>query len=265
MKKRLIDSWKTFERIVDSKRVCEQCENYQADSFEFCGPNTCPLWASLDVPCEETCVGYESKNTDWEKCQNCGRRYSTVWNCNLDVIWEQIIGKEYAGLYCPMCFDQMAQAKGIRLYWSCATCEETPPPTDSSEEDAGDNINNAQKVLLQMALDKMDIKIAAWEADEDIMTFNGRPIGGTLSRRGGLQIDRWWLSLKIEIIALVVDVLSNTPPPIPISSSEEPDTIPDDWMSEEVGMNPVEYIDSELEHHKTQTPDEPEEEPTNDD
>jgi ribosomal protein L34E len=131
MEKRKID-FETLQsdcKYYPGSMAAYDCSHKKSNS-RFCVSFDCPRWASLDVPCEETSVGYESKNTDWEKCQKCGRRYSTVWNCNSDIIWEQITGKEYAGLYCPMCFDQMAQAKEIRLYWSCVTCEETPTPDE---------------------------------------------------------------------------------------------------------------------------------------
>lgn len=46
-------SWPAFEHIIDSRRKCEQCENYQVDSFAFCGPATCSIWRDLPN-CEET-------------------------------------------------------------------------------------------------------------------------------------------------------------------------------------------------------------------
>lgn len=44
-------------------------------------------------------------------------------------------------------------------------------------------------------LNTIELKQTGWEGDEDIMTFNGEPIGATI-RNTGLEIDRWWSSLK---------------------------------------------------------------------
>ena len=52
-------------------------------------------------------------------------------------------------------------------------------------------------------LDEIEIAKVGWEDDDDIITFNGMPIGGTVSRRSNLELDRWWPSMKKEIAQLV--------------------------------------------------------------
>ena len=53
-------------------------------------------------------------------------------------------------------------------------------------------------------LDSLELRQTIWEADEDVMTVNGKPIGGTVSRRS-LEIDRWWPALKEEIADAVAN------------------------------------------------------------
>lgn len=59
---------------------------------------------------------------------------------------------------------------------------------------------NIEKVLL-------GIKVAeeAWEADEDIVTFNGKPIGSTISRAGRGIFVSCWPSLCREIAEHLAD------------------------------------------------------------
>ena len=54
-----------------------------------------------------------------EKCQVCGKHYSYVWHAP-DELWEQITGQKESGLCCMECFDDLATAMGIMLYWGCA-------------------------------------------------------------------------------------------------------------------------------------------------
>jgi hypothetical protein len=56
-----------------------------------------------------------------------------------------------------------------------------------------------QEILAK--LDTVALSTAAWEEHEDIMTFNGKPIGMTVS--GRLEIHRWWPALKREIAELL--------------------------------------------------------------
>jgi len=55
-------------------------------------------------------------------------------------------------------------------------------------------------------LDEIKLSQTCWEDDEDIMTFNGKPIGCTIPRIRG-NIDRWWPELKKEIASFLIDNL----------------------------------------------------------
>jgi hypothetical protein len=50
-------------------------------------------------------------------------------------------------------------------------------------------------------LNKIVLVDVGWEDRERIMTFNGKPIGATISRRP--EIDRWWPSLKRELVQVL--------------------------------------------------------------
>jgi hypothetical protein len=59
-----------------------------------------------------------------------------------------------------------------------------------------------QEILDQ--LEKIQLRQVGWEGNEDVMTFNGEPIGATFSNR--LEIDRWWPSLKRELAKFLSSV-----------------------------------------------------------
>lgn len=52
-----------------------------------------------------------------ERCQSCGRMYSTVWTAD-DALWERVTGAKSlgGGLFCPLCF--MREAADESLHWS---------------------------------------------------------------------------------------------------------------------------------------------------
>ena len=62
---------------------------------------------------------------------------------------------------------------------------------DSSRRD------QTEKEVLYL-LDSIKLSQTGWEGSEDVMTFNGQPIGATVSNRG-LEIDRWWPELKTTL------------------------------------------------------------------
>ena len=54
-----------------------------------------------------------------EKCERCGKQYSTVYTVR-DCLWESITGhKDGSGLWCLHCFVNEAEKLGIVLYWQC--------------------------------------------------------------------------------------------------------------------------------------------------
>lgn len=63
-----------------------------------------------------------------ETCQRCGRPVQLVFHVP-DAIWEAITGNARSpggeaggGVLCPVCVDQLAEAKGLPfLRWTCAT------------------------------------------------------------------------------------------------------------------------------------------------
>ena len=56
------------------------------------------------------------------------------------------------------------------------------------------------------ALDTIKLSQTGWDDGEDIMTFNGKPIGATLTRHR--EIDRWWPGLKRELADFLAAFLS---------------------------------------------------------
>ena len=46
-------------------------------------------------------------------------------------------------------------------------------------------------------LSEIELNQTGWECGEDVMTFNGEPIGMTIDRHR--QIDRWWPELKVRL------------------------------------------------------------------
>lgn len=51
-----------------------------------------------------------------EFCQRCGRRQPLVWRAP-DALWLEINEGKQGGVFCPECFDDLAQARGISLRW----------------------------------------------------------------------------------------------------------------------------------------------------
>lgn len=49
------------------------------------------------------------------------------------------------------------------------------------------------------SMDSIDVRVTGWDCGEDIMTFNGSPIGATLPK--GIDPHRWWGSLRETIKA----------------------------------------------------------------
>ncbi len=77
---------------------------------------------------------------------------------------------------------------------------------------------------IRTILDTIELNQVGWEGDEDIMTFNGTPIGATLS--GHRETDRWWPDLKCHIAQYLADKLpcktkSNNSPPSGKTSSAD--------------------------------------------
>jgi hypothetical protein len=56
----------------------------------------------------------------WELCQECGRPNAYeppfAWRAD-DAMWRKLVNADGSGLMCPSCFNQLAAAHGIRLYW----------------------------------------------------------------------------------------------------------------------------------------------------
>ena len=46
-------------------------------------------------------------------------------------------------------------------------------------------------------LDRITVKSEPWEADEHIVTINGKPVGSTIPR--GLPVESLWATIKREI------------------------------------------------------------------
>lgn len=59
------------------------------------------------------------------------------------------------------------------------------------------------RIAIKKILDEIELNQCGWEGDEDIMTFNGQPIGATLG--GSREIDKWWPELKTHIAAYIAE------------------------------------------------------------
>jgi len=55
-------------------------------------------------------------NIAGEKCNNCEKRYLTVYRVP-DAVWQNIHPKSPAGLLCPECCDEIVRNLGSCLYW----------------------------------------------------------------------------------------------------------------------------------------------------
>jgi len=73
-------------------------------------------------------------------------------------------------------------------------------------EAALDKNSREQQVLKILGEAKLDH--ARWEDDEDIVTLDGKPIGGTISRNRGPQFGRWWPEVKRELAARIAEALA---------------------------------------------------------
>lgn len=51
-----------------------------------------------------------------EFCKRCGQRQPLLWYV-ADELWQEVTGQK-GGVYCPECFDALAESKGILLQWS---------------------------------------------------------------------------------------------------------------------------------------------------
>ena len=60
---------------------------------------------------------------------------------------------------------------------------------------------NEQQILDR--LNGADLREVPWEDGEDILTFNGEPIGSTIRRN--IEVPRWWPALKQEIAKLLAE------------------------------------------------------------
>lgn len=74
-----------------------------------------------------------------ELCQHCGRPVLLVYHAP-DAIWEAVTGlarhpdgHAAPGILCPVCFDDLAEAKGLPyLRWTCATSDEVLHDTQTT-------------------------------------------------------------------------------------------------------------------------------------
>ena len=57
------------------------------------------------------------------------------------------------------------------------------------------------RTQLKQILDSIALGQCGWEAGEDIMLFNHRPIGATIPR--DIAIGRWWPDLKNSLVELL--------------------------------------------------------------
>jgi hypothetical protein len=62
------------------------------------------------------------------------------------------------------------------------------------------------QIKIKRILDSVSLGQCGWEAREDIMLFNDKPIGATISRN--IEIGRWWPDLKIHIAEYIANELS---------------------------------------------------------
>jgi len=57
-----------------------------------------------------------SEKHDGEKCDRCGKGYSTVYQVS-DQVWQNLHMMSPAGFLCPACCDKVAKDLGSVLYW----------------------------------------------------------------------------------------------------------------------------------------------------
>ena len=59
----------------------------------------------------------------------------------------------------------------------------------------------AELVAVVARVQNADVRMVAWEADDDLVTVNGKPVGATLSRRFRGSIQDVWTSIRDELLA----------------------------------------------------------------
>jgi hypothetical protein len=62
------------------------------------------------------------------------------------------------------------------------------------------------QIKLKRIFDSIQLSQCGWKAGEDIMTFNGTPIGMTIHRN--IAINRWWPDLKTHLAEHIANELS---------------------------------------------------------
>lgn len=67
------------------------------------------FWARL----RNLCRVWEMVTWYYESCDRCGCNYRIAGNWN-DAVWVAVVGSPY-GCFCPECFIQMAEEKGIAV------------------------------------------------------------------------------------------------------------------------------------------------------
>jgi hypothetical protein len=63
------------------------------------------------------------------------------------------------------------------------------------------------QIKIKRILDSTSLSQCGWEGHEDIVLFNDKPIGATISNRN-LELGRWWPDLKIHIAEYIANELS---------------------------------------------------------
>ena len=51
---------------------------------------------------------------EYESCRRCGRMYKISFEVS-DALWTEVVGYNVGGCYCPDCFVDLANKKGIRI------------------------------------------------------------------------------------------------------------------------------------------------------
>jgi len=70
------------------------------------------------------------------------------------------------------------------------------------------NINALQAIVNRLR--RAELSQTAWEADEDVVTLNGKPMGGTVRRNRSPEFGRWWPAVKRELLGEAAEAAKET-------------------------------------------------------
>jgi len=105
--------------------------------------------------------------------------------------------------------ERAEKAEAEIVEWKCSTMLESggdPEPITPADNER--NINALQAIVNRLR--RAELSQTAWEADEDVVTLNGKPMGGTVTRNRSPEFGRWWPAVKRELLGEAAEAAKET-------------------------------------------------------